>query len=141
MDKYDTFVLKINAVDRFNHGAVKLENEDVALTGLFTNFLRYLLDDWVVGPPIPPERATEMAKTVIRRLTMGMQYPSHDRVRDIAEGPDGDVLPLLAVRWLMRNAEIKVLTPHLGQEWREFVRHYGHVIAALDSNLFSFRDL
>lgn len=131
MDKIETYISKINAVDRFNAGEVKLANADEALTGLFNGFLRYLLDEWVDGPPIPPKHAPEAAQRVIEHLRFGLRQPDYHYIKEMINGPDAMIFPLISVRWLMRNASISVMIPQLGQEWNEFVSHYRHVILAI----------
>jgi hypothetical protein len=138
VDRIDTLIAKINAVDRFNSGEVKLLNEEEALTGLFNGLLRYMLDEWVAGPPIPPDRATAMATRMITYLSFGLREPSRSRMEMFITEGDEQIVPLLVVRWLARNASIRIAIPRLGEEWREFVIHYQHVIAALDPHLFSF---
>lgn len=137
MDRIDTLLQKIDALERFNGDEIILHNRDQTLTGLFTNFLRYLLDEWVAEPveKIDASRLAGQIDYIINRPD-GVRFPSRDNVeRYLREWPqDGYVLlPLVVVRWLMRNAHIRVIVPYLGDEWREFVTRYHRVIAALDS--------
>ncbi len=136
VDRIDTYLTKITAIDRFNNGAIPLLNEDAALTTLFNNFLRYLLDEWV-GEPITEQEAPALAERFLDyiRRPAGLLPPSRE-VIERCSVEDPRIFPLLGVRWLMRNASIRVVIPHLTSEWRDFVGHYGALMSALDVGLF-----
>lgn len=137
MDRIDIYLTKIIAIDRFNSGEIPLLNEDAALTTLFNNFLRYLLDEWV-GEPITEEEAPALAERFLDyiRRPAGLSPPSREVIERCSRD-DPRIFPLLGVRWLMRNASIRVVIPHLTDEWREFVAHYDALLSALDVGLFN----
>lgn len=133
MDRIDTYVTKILAVHRFNSGAMPLANEDVALTSVFNNFLRYLLDEWVEGEPVSPDDGPKWAERINHYLKRyeGLREPNRQITTEFLAGPDAELFPVLSVLWLLRYSHIKTVVPYLTPEWKEFVAHYRHALEAL----------